>query len=105
MVVSIHTRTHLVVIRRTDEACRYVRRPDLGVVAPSRTGNLFPRPSRAVVPHRALETPVLFDGRGRGGNRGAEADVSSGADVADLSVWVGSVSARRALLYFLSMFV
>lgn len=91
---------HLVVIRRAHETLGRSRRPNFGVVAPGRTGNLYPRPFRAVVPHRALEPAVLFGRRGRGGGCGTEADIPAGAGVAHQSVRVGSVGARRALVFY-----
>lgn len=90
---------YLIVIRRTHETCRRGRRPDVGIVAPGRTSDFFPRARRAVVPRRALEASVLLFGRGCGRGRGADTDVSSGAGDADESVGIGSVGAGWTLFW------
>lgn len=74
------------------------RGPCLRVVASRRTGTLFRRPFRAVMPDGAHEAPVIVYRCGSGATSGSEADVTAGARVADQTVRIGSVSARRALL-------
>lgn len=48
---------------------------------------------------RAQETAILFDGRGRGRDCGAETNVAPGAGIANQPVRVGPVRARWTLWF------